>query len=46
MEPCKVVRYMVCSYGEVLASRSKLEYHNLSALRDFLFNVFEITIHI
>ena len=31
MEPCEVVRDMVSSYGvDVLASRSKLEDHNLS----------------
>ena len=47
LEPCELVRDMVCSYGEeVLASRSKLKDHHLSGVRDFLFNVFEIILPI
>jgi hypothetical protein len=46
LEPCEVVRDMVRSYGEMLASRFKLEDHNLSPVRDFFFSLFEVTLHI
>jgi hypothetical protein len=46
---CVVIRNLVISYGEeLLAPRPtlKLEGHPLSAVRDWLFNVFAATLHI